>query len=285
MICPNCKTELIEVNGRYICSDCGREIPENEVMASDWSKGGAVRAGLYGAGTDEEATVDSKPVADFDTSLTESESEETPVSETPVSENPVVPEEPVVKTEDEPTVEEILQSQTPPEPTPSETIPETGFYTADSPSSENEKSVTDSSQQTSNDNEVAIPVIPAQELESSPEPQPVVEPAPIEPPVQEIPVTVSTPEPITEAVPEHTEVVKDMFENTEMATAPITQDPGIYTDPLYESAQGAEQSPQNLSPTNVPMPADKKTNLIVLIVGIVLVLLLIIGGVWGYLAV
>jgi len=37
MLCPNCKSELVEVNGRYICSECGKEVPLNEVSvgASD----------------------------------------------------------------------------------------------------------------------------------------------------------------------------------------------------------------------------------------------------------
>ena len=351
MICPNCKTELIEVNGRYICSDCGREIPENEVMASDWGNGGTVRAGLYGAGTDEPEE-GSTPVADFDTSLTETESDETSVAPAvapETSEAPATsPENP-----DEPTVEEILQTQSSAEPaeTPAAgPAVDTGFYT------------TDSSQQVSNNNEeltpvipeevpvaeteVPTPVIPAQELEPSPgsfvstqddnisvpetptEPEPivesipvvettpVVESAPVGAVAQEIPIMVPPMsslvasqgpipesqdsslqandteilkqvqddiEPTPEAVPEHNEVVKDMFEDTAIATAPLGQDPGIYTDPSYDTNQGVE--PQNTPASGgVPMPADKKMNLIVLVAGSVLTLFLIIGGIWAYLA-
>lgn len=39
MKCPNCKNDLVQVNGRYICSDCGREVPESEVNIGDWGQG------------------------------------------------------------------------------------------------------------------------------------------------------------------------------------------------------------------------------------------------------
>lgn len=305
MICPNCKTELVEVNGRYICSGCGREIPENEVMASEWGESGVVRAGLYGAGTDDVPEEGSAPITDYNASLTETENEE-------------------------PTVEQVLQTQSVSEPevVASGPTPASGFYTGDSSSNGSEKLELDSSQQVSNNNEDVVPdivapipvipdpvpVIPTEAekslshtpevsvMDSSAEPQndagiltpepevpvqPVaVQPAPAEPPTQEIPITVPTPEPIQpEIVPEpepvKPQVVKDMFENTGVAIAP---DPGIYTDPSYENPQGAGQPTETATPTNVPMPTIQRTNLIVLISGSVAVLLLLLGGVWGYLA-
>ena len=73
MLCPNCKTELIEVNGRYICSDCGREIPENEVTTGDWSNTTPMATGLYeGKDTPSVPEEGSQPIGALDTAITES---------------------------------------------------------------------------------------------------------------------------------------------------------------------------------------------------------------------
>ena len=360
VICPNCKTELVEVNGRYICSDCGREIPENEVMASDWGNGGTTRAGLYGAGTDDAPEEGSKPINDYDTSLTESESEITPQPATVTT---------VAEMKDnEPSVDEILQSEAPTVETSSPSTPDTGFYTPEKTEkiaasvSEAETPITTQVVTPELDTPVAetpeIPVtpipevspvvIPAQEPESSsrsfspsvgqavltqddgkvesfaptsevpetaveipiesvaPSPEvqeipvtiPEVVPEPIEtaPEVAEIPVqipvtqaediatTPTSPEMSTEQVPQHSEEVRDMFEGTDTVAAPLTQDPGIYSDPMYENNQIPNQPQQAPVATNVPMAKEKRLNLIILISGIVLLLLLVAGGVWGYFA-
>ena len=40
MECPNCKTELININGRFVCSDCGKEVPEAEINVAAWGSFG-----------------------------------------------------------------------------------------------------------------------------------------------------------------------------------------------------------------------------------------------------
>jgi uncharacterized Zn finger protein (UPF0148 family) len=249
LICPNCKTELVEVNGRYICSGCGREIPENEVMASDWGSGGTVRAGLYGAGTDEVPEEGSKPITDYDTSLAEAENG--------AQLAPAI---------DEQTVEEVLQSQTtapPVEEVTAEPTKDSGFYTPPAVVGPEAPTV----------------IIPEEVVVPTTPPAPDV--------TQEIlapsePVLVPEAENPTLETSDEPEVVKDMFENTEIAAAPAQNDPGIYSDPMYENAQ--TDNPTTPATTKgVPMPADKRNNLIVLIAGFVLVLLFLIGGILAYL--
>jgi len=344
LICPNCKTELIEVNGRYICSDCGREIPENEVMAADWGNGGTVRAGLYGAGTDE-PEAGTAPVTDFDALLTENE-------------NVKAPEE---------TVEQVLQTQENAVSTPpvTEPVTDTGFYTNAEPASETvapveeviepqvdaepmvsslgvdtaapestsdpviqaatpvipsarpndqqvgqvaEESLSNSepSKESSNPNPGSFPpkvgqavptqdgtvngTVPSSEFieETPPTPIPIV-PAPQEvpkttPPFESISAPGSNsvaPEVAPEVIPEHSEVVKDMFETSEA----LAEDPGIYTDPIYDTNPATNEPAAPTANQNIPMASDKRTNMIVLIAGSILLLLLVGGGIWAYLAV
>jgi len=333
MICPNCKTELVEVNGRYICSDCGREIPENEVMASDWGNGGATRAGLYGAGTDDIPEVGSEPINDYSTSLTEAEGELQPPTKLPVD----------TEVADEPSVEEILQQQGSTEAA-AEAIPsDPGFYEPTI-----QEQVENNSLQSSADEIVtempepelefstsaAIPVLEVPAVEpvvalsntseevtnppvSIPEismptvEEPVVAPltsepevtptfaAPVTPVTPELPVSetptyiepVFTPEvqeiPVNVPVPEVAppeQVVTDMFEASPVVMPQQNMDPGIYTDPSFENNLGEVLAAQASVGQNIPMPADRRVTLIVLISGILLIILLIIGGTWGYLA-
>lgn len=307
MICPNCKTELVEVNGRYICSDCGREIPENEVMASDWGNGGTVRAGLYGAGTDEPED-GSKPVAEYNTSLSESESED--IATPQVAPEPSASE--IHESPEELTVEEVLQQQstgsTSVDQPASEPVPDTGFYAAESsiPVDQAASALAESPE------EPVAPVAPVQiDNVVAPETTPVepvmTEPVPVESVAQEIPITVPpvSPEMSTESVPtpdipveagiqapvelpvvapEHSEVVKDMFAESEAVAANTNPDPGIYTDPIYDTNSSGEQPTEASAVSSVPMTADKRLNLIIIIAGVTATFLLIAGGVLGYVA-
>lgn len=236
MICPNCKTELVEVNGRFICSDCGREIPENEVMASDWGNGGTARAGLYGAGTDETPETPeegSKPITDYESSLTESENELVAAAEAVASETTTPEAEP-----------EVVATPVPEAAPDTPPAADTGFYTPEAVVSTPEV--------------ITEPVVTTEAVATSvPTPEIPTVPAPE---VQEIPIT----------VPETS------------AAASLPQDPGIYTDPMYENTPTVEAPVAAVTPVSAPMPVSKKTNLIVIISGIVLVVLLITGGTWAY---
>ncbi len=68
MQCPNCKTELVQVNGRYICSDCGKEVPEAEINQGDWGQGSFDGSRVVPA--PEPGAVDSHP-EDIDQSIGE----------------------------------------------------------------------------------------------------------------------------------------------------------------------------------------------------------------------
>lgn len=310
MICPNCKTELVEVNGRYICSDCGREIPENEVMASDWGNGGTVRAGLYGAGTDEPED-GSKPVAEYNTSLSESESED--IATPPVAPEPSASE--IHESPEELTVEEVLQQQStgskPVDQPASEPVPDTGFYAAESSIPVDQAA----SEPVEGPEEPVAPVAPVAPVQIdnvvAPETMPVesvpTEPVAVESVAQEIPITVppvspemsaeSVPTPVIsaeagiqapvelpEAAPEHSEIVKDMFAESEAVAANTNPDPGIYTDPIYDTNSSGEQPTEASAVSSVPMTADKRLNLIIIIAGVTATVLLIAGGIWGYAA-
>lgn len=305
MICPNCKTELVEVNGRYICSDCGREIPENEVMASDWGNGGNTRAGLYGAGTDDLPEEGSKPISDYGASLSEAENEITPATAVVTDSPAEVPATPVAQ--EELTVEEILQEQA------TEAKPDPGFYTPPV-DIEPAAAVLPAEPEPMSETAPVPPVVPAEsyvpvsEPEPAPVPDIVLPVAPVENVVPEAvpvaddvqPVPITTPEVIApiappvdtiaepvlaetvpEIVPEHEQVVTDMFESA--YTPPVTNDPGIYRDPMYEAVGTDSPVAENVGGSvRAPMPADKKTTMLVLISGIALTLLLIIGGIWAY---
>jgi hypothetical protein len=369
VICPNCKTELVEVNGRYICSDCGREIPENEVMASDWGNGGITRAGLYGAGTDEPVQDGAQAVTDYSASLSESENEIK------------APEAAVEPTQDQPaelSVEEILQQQksassdATEEPVAAEVaIPEipaadTGFYTAPPveptpvviPAQEPESS-SGSFVPTQDDGVVALepeveptavvesePVVePAPDLSSlavsqgpSPEVQDsllqgndnVIEPVPVVVSAQEPEALIETPivssEPTNESLPASviptqtfqdiippavtpevqpmpvttSEIVPDVAPEISQEVIPdvapgeipphstevkdLFEDPAIYSDPSYDTGVAPEQTEAPDPNVNLPMAGDKRANLIILISGAVLVLIMLIGGIWAYVA-
>jgi len=314
MICPNCKTELVEVNGRYICSDCGREIPENEVMASDWGNGGNTRAGLYGAGTDEVQEEGTEPISDFDASLTELENVAEPTQPSPEVAQPAIA--------DELSVEEILQEQA------TEQVPDAGFYTPETLSAQPAALEVP---------EVVLPVVPERvaaipvevsaildsitpvvetEAQTPAEvltPQPVIEvspvstvmpetpamipdislpqtqtpieqpEAPVEIPAATNPETVMPQAEVEALAPQAEQVVTDMFAGSETVAAPLAADPGIYTDPMYENTQ-VPQPTGVVAATNSPMPADKRTTIAVLVGGVVLILLLVVGGAWAYLS-
>jgi len=346
LICPNCKTELVEVNGRYICSDCGREIPENEVMASDWGNGGNTRAGLYGAGTDEAPEVGSNPITDYGSSLAETANTIETALPTP---------EPVpAAVVDESSVEEILQEQV------TSGTPGAGFYTPEMVKAQPTESETPVVLPITNPEvtipEVTIPIaaseptesvsvaptvepeiVPMTDLASEPavqdivpanfpeptEPIPaplvtneapmtmsdiltppaqvtvetviptepeVVTPEPVESipvvtaPIPEVPVEAAvTPETQEAPTPAVEQVVTDMFESSEVPTVPLANDPGIYTDPMYDNNQPT-QAVSPVAASSAPMPADKRTTLAILIGGVALILLLIIGGAWAYLS-
>jgi hypothetical protein len=326
LLCPNCKTELIEVNGRYICSDCGREIPENEVTTGDWSNTTPTTTGLYeSAGTPSVPEDGSQAVADFETSPAEpaDPSEAQTVEE--VLQNQTnedqtnVPEEKSPETQTAETVEAVLQEQADEAATekPSEMPPidldipeveppsDTGFYSAQTSPDEIESDSTPvqpvtpvsstitldgvekpdspSTSNVQNDNTEAPEALitPISELES-PSVSPTV------PEVQNIPVNVSVSDvtpPIQETetipAPVQTEVVKDMFED--VPAAPIN-DPGLYAAPSEESADNSIDDSPVAKKINPKLPAEKRLNLLVLIIGSVLALALIGGGTWAYIA-
>lgn len=109
MTCPNCKTELLRVNEHYICPECGKEVPENEVMAGDWGASGATKAGLYGGADPDGIPADSDAAltANQSISLDEVESVAGPIGEEAV-EAPVAPVE-------QPVAEQVPEVQTTPE--------------------------------------------------------------------------------------------------------------------------------------------------------------------------
>lgn len=282
MVCPNCKTELIEVNGRYICPDCGREVPENEIMAGDWGNSGIMRAGLYGAGTDDSSDIGNNSVAGFGTAaVTEDEA--------------LLPENDSVATKVMSDLEEAVPAPAPSVPEAAEAAPEVGFYTAapetqasvSPPQPEPSQPVVTPEAPTVEQTEESSVVVQglnsAQPAEPSVQPEILPTPEIVTPAaVSEIPqpaaptsipasaqvletVAPAGPIPAT-AIPEHSDVVEDMFKSSENVMPSQTQLP----------------SPE-ASAASVPMAVNKRANLAVIIAGTILLLLVIGGGSLAYL--
>jgi hypothetical protein len=250
LTCPNCKTELVEVNGRYICTDCGREIPENEVMAGDWGNSGMARDGLYGAGTDAIPDDQSKSSASDDdqteevgttdqTEVTAGEASVGPLSNVDLTES-ITPSPEGVNVSPQ---ADITQSST-------TAVLDTGLPVSDV--------ATDSNLTPQN-------VIPASGTSSETPTEAVVTP--------DIPTELPKPE-----------EVKDMFDSTEPVPSQPTGDPGIYTDPLYENSQTTAPEFKSFVPTEVSTPTKKSINWVTLLAGFFILFLLIGGGTWGYFA-
>lgn len=305
MLCPNCKTELIEVNGRYICSDCGKEVPEEEVMTSNWGNSAPAADGIYGAVAPADAPeAGSMPVATFSDSADEPEGippAEAAESVLQEQADEAVFQAPVVEksqdTQAVESVEAVLQDQA-----------DAGFYAAPASQSESMVPIPDiPAEAPAPATPMPVEAIPAtldilglsedlppevteesaqQDLGGIVDDPTATAPAPVEPKLLVTPVTLPTPEELApipepvEAVPEETEVVKDMFES--VSAAPI-EDPGLYASP---DSTPVEESNTTLPVANTrpQLSNEKRVNLLILAIGVFLALVLIGGGTWAFIA-
>ena len=322
MLCPNCKTELIEVNGRYICSDCGKEVPENEVMTSDWGNSTPAANGIYdaagAASTPEEGSM---PVATFETPVGEPES--APLSQVQSVEEvlqdqtddaqavaPAIEKTPEVLVTE--SVEAVLQEQAdaaaadrpvevPPinldispidlEPAATaETPSDSGFYVAPTvPVPQMETPEVAPEVVEPQPIEPVIPVVveePIAPVAPVVEPEPISEPIPVvlTPEVQGIPVNVSTSE-MPAPIPEEANPAQPEVVKDMFEDVPAVpvSDPGLYAN-TFEDSSGNNQQAQPAA-TSVPtLSVEKRTNILILAIGSVLALCLIGGGTWAYIA-
>jgi hypothetical protein len=231
------------INGRYICSDCGKEVPEAEVNVGDWSQPsidgekvvpepGAVSVGQDSVALDipEDFIEGEKPA------------EPTPaVVPEPIVEAETIPETPAVNTE------------------PLEAT-DTGFYQA-----ENTPMAVDLDLLQSTLAEDTTPVTAP--VATEPVPEPLV-------PRETTPVVLESEE-VSDLEPVHSGEV-----SLPESTQPLPEDPEIYEDPLYDIPVPTEVAAPVQETQKMPM--SKKQMIILISIGSFIVLLFIVGGIFAY---
>lgn len=300
MNCPKCGKELLNVNGKYVCVDCGIEVPEGEASTPQ--------------SLPEQASPEATPTPEVATTdpVTSSAQTETPVGNTASSVpsiNDVPIEKPAETEVPEPEVATLdtsvpISEMQPKSPNAEATVSELAPSTAEN----------------SEENQVAPSVQPTEAL---PVNDSIAAPA-VDAPIPPVTANIETPSAETgPVVPESSGLdLKqesapvdpfDQVNNTEMPlnqsgstasvdtiqpsqtpVAPSQPDPAIFQDPMYDNTSPDQQLPPSTpsSPTSfnqqpqasVTPPADNTKKLkIVLFVGIVAAVLLLIGGFIAYL--
>jgi len=312
MLCPNCKKELVEINGRYVCSDCGKEVPASEVNVGNWGEDKEVEATAVAPGSesitdynassgeDENYIADSSgqpPVPEITVPATEMPTPETNITE-------IVPTETEATEASESSFADMavpgavagitMASDIPVSPeasqTPEITIPEPPI--ADDFVSPEPKIADVMS--TSLPVEPVAPVIPV-------EPEPMSEPLPAIPsatvneamvpdPLYALPhdqgvsPTMPDPQDFYQVKPNEApaEVPAPVAIQGAAVAGPLPMDPNIYRDPLYDtpSPDGPQEDQQN--PDKFVPPAKNRLNMILIISGVALALLFLGGGVAAY---
>jgi hypothetical protein len=302
MNCPKCGKELINVNGKYVCVDCGIEVPENEATQNS------------GTGVPTEPTpVETKPVDVTPAPLPVESVDPVPSQSTPPAEtgepkiadmtseeNPVSIEPMVATLDTSMPISEIQPKDVSPAPEMPSPVSEITEPTSTPPGESVSIPVTKLS-----DNAHTVP--PVDTIATSAETPVVPEPMqPVEPEVA----------PTQESVPAPASVAVDPFDQAEKTVSPISQgtisptepmqttpsmnpvppiqpDPAIFQDPMYdnnptETTQVPDTTPfgqvsqQTAQVQNAQPGDDTKKLKIILFLGIGLAVVLLVCGVAAF---
>ncbi len=250
MLCPNCKTELANINGRYICSDCGKEVPESEVNVGSWGEG-SFEGEKVVTEPGSQAITEDVPVDDSLASSTETMADTAAHSE------------------------DVSQITDTVDPSTSKDEQVAGIYTPQNMNIEVIPPVVEE-----------VPSLPVNdnEVDTSPQDSEIVE----ETSPEEVPSeAMRIPEAAIDTL--ETESVNKVVKLPESKGA-LPQDPAIYRDPLAENESAEEeklekmptQVNQNQDYGKAPMSMSHKQELMIVVIGIVLGILLLGGGLAVY---
>lgn len=250
MLCPNCKTELVQINGRYICSDCGKEVPESEMNVGGWGQGSFGGGTVVGVPAGDETDADTRSV-DIPDDYIEGQ-DTTPASET------VAPEP-----QKELSIPDVEQPQ-PDAVNPEGVAEDVGFYDSKPDSTPADL---DSLQK----NTVVTSAGDPENIVSS-TPEPVEEISQIPEPLPDLTVG-------NEALPLNAETGLLPAEN-----AALPNDPEIYRDPSFDNqiAEEPKGQQENQKAQKYRRPIGNKNLIILVSAGVFLALALIVGGIFAY---